>query len=285
MSYLEGLFGLQGQLALVTGGTRGIGQSMALALARSGADILLVQRDTTNKKTHDQIIALGRKCTIYTADLASQESVAGILPRILADGHKLTILLNCAGIQRRHPSEKFPSKDWDEVLQVNLTTVFTMCRDVGAHMLSNEPDSAGRRGSIINIASLLSFQGGLTVPAYAASKGGISQLTKALSNEWASKGIAVNAIAPGYINTEMNSALIDDENRAANILARIPAGRWGNPEDFEGAAVFLASRASVYKPKEKPQLIIDSLLGNSAVSIAAIFTFGARVSFFEDSHV
>lgn len=121
-----------------------------------------------------------------------------------------------------------------------------MCRDVGAHMLSNEPDSAGRRGSIINIASLLSFQGGLTVPAYAASKGGISQLTKALSNEWASKGIAVNAIAPGYINTEMNSALIDDENRAANILARIPAGRWGKPEDFEGAVVFLASRASVY---------------------------------------
>ncbi|KFY80112.1 hypothetical protein V499_01001 [Pseudogymnoascus sp. VKM F-103] len=244
MSYLEGLFGLEGQKALVTGGTRGIGQTMALALARAGADILLVQRDTTNKATHDQIIALGRKCTIYTADLASQESVAGILPKILADDHKITILLNCAGIQRRHPSEKFPSNDWDEVLQVNLTTVFTLCRDVGAHMLSNEPDSANRRGSIINIASLLSFQGGLTVPAYAASKGGITQLTKALSNEWASKGIAVNAIAPGYIATEMNTALIDDENRAASILARIPAGRWGKPEDFEGAVLFLASRAN-----------------------------------------
>ncbi|KFZ06645.1 hypothetical protein V501_07208 [Pseudogymnoascus sp. VKM F-4519 (FW-2642)] len=264
MSYLEGLFGLEGQKALVTGGTRGIGQTMALALARAGADILLVQvrididppysnqlltssqRDTTNKSTYDQIIALGRKCTIYTADLASQESVAGILPKILSDDHKITILLNCAGIQRRHPSEKFPSKDWDEVLQVNLTTVFTLCRDVGAHMLSNEPDSANRRGSIINIASLLSFQGGLTVPAYAASKGGITQLTKALSNEWASKGIAVNAIAPGYIATEMNTALIDDENRAASILARIPAGRWGKPEDFEGAVLFLASRASMY---------------------------------------
>lgn len=173
-------------------------------------------------------------------------SVVGILPRILADDHKITILLNCAGIQSRHPSDKFPSKDWNEVLQVNLTTVFTLCRDVGAHMLSSEPDSAGRRGSIINIASLLSFQGGLTVPAYAASKGGVAQLTKALSNEWASKGISVNAIAPGYIDTEMNSALIDDENRAASILARIPAGRWGKPEDFEGAVVFLASRASVY---------------------------------------
>lgn len=264
MSYLEGLFGLHGQVALITGGTRGIGQTMALALARAGADILLVQvridtdppyqnqpltssqRDTTNKSTHDQITALGRKCMIYTADLASQESVVGLLPRILADDHKITILLNCAGIQRRHPSDKFPSADWDEVLQVNLTTVFTMCRDVGAHMLSNEPDSAGRRGSIINIASLLSFQGGLTVPAYAASKGGIAQLTKALSNEWASKGIAVNAVAPGYIDTEMNSALMDDGNRASSILARIPAGRWGKPEDFEGAVVFLASRASGY---------------------------------------
>ncbi|KFY90922.1 hypothetical protein V498_05765 [Pseudogymnoascus sp. VKM F-4517 (FW-2822)] len=247
MSYLEGLFGLHGQVALITGGTRGIGQNMALALAQAGADILLVQRDTTNKSTQDQITALGRKCTIYTADLASQESVVGLLPKILANDHKITILLNCAGIQRRHPSDKFPSADWDEVLQVNLTTVFTMCRDVGAHMLSNEPDSDGRRGSIINIASLLSFQGGLTVPAYAASKGGIAQLTKALSNEWASRGIAVNAVAPGYIDTEMNSALMDDENRASSILARIPAERWGKPEDFEGAVVFLASRASCYK--------------------------------------
>ncbi|OBT57316.1 hypothetical protein VE04_01743 [Pseudogymnoascus sp. 24MN13] len=218
MSYLEGLFGLEGQKALVTGGTRGIGQTMALALHEQAQTSSWFKfRDTTNKATHDQIIALGRKCTIYTADLASQESVAGILPKILADDHKITILLNCAGIQRRHPSEKFPSNDWDEVLQVNLTTVFTLCRDVGAHMLSNEPDSANRRGSIINIASLLSFQGGLTVPAYAASKGGITQLTKALSNEWASKGIAVNAIAPGYIATEMNTALIDDENRAARF--------------------------------------------------------------------
>jgi len=129
---------------------------------------------------------------------------------------------------------------------VNLTTVFTLCREVGAHMLARDPDQYGRRGSIINVASLLSFQGGITVPAYAASKGGVAQLTKALSNEWASKGISVNAIAPGYIATEMNTALINDKNRADSILARIPAGRWGSPEDFKGSVVFLASRASGY---------------------------------------
>lgn len=129
---------------------------------------------------------------------------------------------------------------------MNLNTVFTLCRDVGAHMLSREADSSGRRGSIINIASLLSFQGGITVPAYAASKGGVAQMTKAMSNEWASKGICVNAIAPGYIATDMNTALIEDKDRASSILARIPAGRWGDPEDFKGAIVYLASRASQY---------------------------------------
>lgn len=190
--------------------------------------------------------SIGRKATIYVADLSSQGSVRNLLPQVLQDGHRVDILLNCAGIQRRYPSEKFPDADWDEVLQVNLTTVFTLCRDVGAHMLSRAADAHGRRGSIINIASLLSFQGGFTVPAYAASKGGIAQLTKALSNEWASKGISVNAIAPGYIDTEMNTALMKDEDRAASILARIPAGRWGKPEDFEGAVVFLAGRASAY---------------------------------------
>lgn len=158
----------------------------------------------------------------------------------------MDILLNCGGIQRRHPSHQFPDDDWNEVLQVNLTTVFTLCREVGAHMLARGPDSSGRRGAIINIASLLTFQGGITVPAYAASKGGVAQLTKALSNEWASKGISVNAIAPGYIATEMNTALINDKSRAEQIMARIPAGRWGKPEDFKGAVVFLASRASAY---------------------------------------
>ena len=134
-----------------------------------------------------------------------------------------------------------------QVLQVNLTTVFTLCRDVGAHMLNTPPlHPKLRRGSIINVASLLSFQGGITVPAYAASKGGVAQLTKALSNEWAGKGITVNAIAPGYVATEMNTALIEDESRASGILARIPAGRWGKPTDFRGPVVFLASAASGY---------------------------------------
>lgn len=132
------------------------------------------------------------------------------------------------------------------MLQVNLTTVFTLCRDVGAYMLTRTPNASGQRGSIINIASLVSFQGGLTVPAYAAAKGGVAQLTKALSNEWASKGINVNAIAPGYVATDMNTALIQDKERAASILARIPAGRWGNPDDFRGSVVYLASRASAY---------------------------------------
>lgn len=134
-----------------------------------------------------------------------------------------------------------------QVLQVNLTAVFTLCRDIGAHMLSSPTSSpSARKGAIINIASLLSFQGGITVPAYAASKGGVAQLTKALSNEWAGRGINVNAIAPGYIATEMNTALMADEDRVRNILGRIPAGRWGRPEDFKGAVVFLASEASAY---------------------------------------
>lgn len=142
-----------------------------------------------------------------------------------------------------------------QILQVNLTTVFTLCRDVGAHMLEHRPGPAGRRGAIINVASLLSFQGGFTVPAYAASKGGIAQLTKALSNEWAGQGICVNAIAPGYIATKMNSDLIRDEDRAKSILSRIPAGRWGMPDDFKGPVVFLASEAARYVTGEI--LVVD----------------------------
>ncbi|KAF2205195.1 2-deoxy-D-gluconate 3-dehydrogenase [Delitschia confertaspora ATCC 74209] len=241
------LFSLKGQTALVTGGTRGIGQAMALALAEAGADIILAQRDTTNTATKNQIEKLGRKAYIYECDLSSAESVSALTPTILKDNHRISILLNSGGIQRRHPSHKFPTSDWDEVLQTNLSSVFTLCRDIGAHMLSSEPNLPGnRRGSIINLSSLLSFQGGLTVPAYAASKGGISQLTKALSNEWAGQGITVNAIAPGYIATEMNTALMEDEERAKGILARIPAGRWGRPEDFKGVVVWLAGAGSGY---------------------------------------
>ncbi|CAO2650831.1 Nn.00g091280.m01.CDS01 [Neocucurbitaria sp. VM-36] len=266
MASVQQLFSLEGQTALVTGGTRGIGQAMAIALAEAGADILLVQvlsprlspfpatpkltipqRDTSNQATKQAIEALGRKATIYVADLSSKASVSALTPSILADGHRIHILVNSGGIQRRHPAHQFPDSDWESVLQVNLTSVFTLCRDVGAHMLSQPADlPLSRRGSIINIASLLTFQGGITIPAYAASKGGVGQLTKALSNEWVGKGVSVNAIAPGYINTDMNTALMKDEKRAESILARIPAGRWGSAEDFKGAVVFLASASSAY---------------------------------------
>ncbi|KAK5174937.1 uncharacterized protein LTR77_000073 [Saxophila tyrrhenica] len=246
MSTIQQLFSLEGKTALVTGGTRGIGQSMALAFAEAGADVLLVQRDESNQTTKEAIESLGRKAQIYTADLASQESIKQLVPKVLADGHQIDILLNCGGIQRRHPAHEFPDEDWSEVLQVNLTTVFTLCRDVGAHMLKRDKDRYGKRGSIINVASLQSFQGGLNIPAYASSKGGVAQLTKSLSNQWASEGINVNAIAPGYIRTDMNKALINDPNRAKSILERIPAGRWGSPDDFKGSVVYLASRASMY---------------------------------------
>ncbi|KAL9116252.1 MAG: hypothetical protein Q9227_000623 [Pyrenula ochraceoflavens] len=195
--FLESLFSLHGRTALVTGGTRGIGAAMTLALAEAGANIVLVQRDSSNTTTKDAVEALGRKASIYTCDLADGESVGALTPKVLGDGHDISILLTCAGIQSRHASHEFPKSDWDQVLQVNLTTVFQLNRDVGAHMLQRTPQHGEPRGNIINIGSLLSFQGGLTVPAYSAAKGGVGQLTKALSNEWAGKGILVNASTYG----------------------------------------------------------------------------------------
>lgn len=191
---------------------------------------------------------IGRKAIIHVAELSDRAAVKEIIPSVVKQGFKPDILVNCAGIQRRHPSEKFPDEDWDDVINVNLTSVFTLCREFGAYLLSRDASEfpTGRRGSVINVASLLSFQGGFTVPAYAASKGGVAQLTKALSNEWAAKGINVNAIAPGYIDTDMNVALINDPNRFQSISSRIPAGRWGKPEDFKGVVIFLASEASAY---------------------------------------
>ncbi|KAK6364987.1 hypothetical protein LTS17_011683 [Exophiala oligosperma] len=237
------MFSLEGRKAVVTGGTRGIGAAMAIALAEAGADIILIQRNSTSTTTRQTITSLGRTATIYEADLSSPSSVEGLSSRILGDGHDVSILVTCAGIQRRHPAHQFPTSDWDEVLQVNLTAVFTLARDFGAYMLTRP---GPHRGSVINVASLASFQGAFTVPAYASAKGGVAQLTKALSNEWASKGVNVNAIAPGYVDTDMNEALMKDETRKRQILERIPAGRWGTPEDFKGVVVFLASRASSY---------------------------------------
>lgn len=244
---MEALFSLKGETALVTGGTRGIGQAVAVALAEAGADILLVQRNTTATETQKLVEALGRKVHIYTADLSSPADVAALIPKVLSDGHEIRILVNCAGIQIRHPCEDFPDDDFNAVLQVNLNSVFTLCRDAGKHMLSLPPSPVtGRRGSVINFASLLTFQGGLNVPAYAASKGAVGQLTKSLANGWSDKGVTVNAIAPGYIATEMNTALLNDPERLASISARIPAGRWGTPDDFKGSVVYLASKAGAY---------------------------------------
>lgn len=209
------LFSLEGRTALVTGASRGIGQALALALAEAGADVVLIQRHGSDDTgTKQQVEQLGRKATVFHADLANADDLRDLVKRITDAGHDIDILVNCAGIQRRHPAHQFPEEDWNEVcsgvtslcfvkadlsfqvLQVNLNAVFTLCRDVGAYMLSTKPKgNPPHRGSIINIASLVSFQGGLNVPAYASAKGGVAQLTKSLSNQWASSGINVNAVS------------------------------------------------------------------------------------------
>ncbi|KAK9459544.1 uncharacterized protein V1516DRAFT_713660 [Lipomyces oligophaga] len=238
--YLKTVFGLQGKTALVTGATRGIGHGIALAFAKAGAHVIMIQR-SDDPKVKNEIEALGGKATVVVADLSDREQVKAVVPKVVEMGFQIDILLNCGGIQRRHPCAEFPDEDWDAVLQVNLTTPFLLCRAVGKHIL----DRKGK-GKIINVASLNTFQGGLTIPAYASSKGGIGQLTKSLSNEWISQGINVNAIAPGYVATDMNEALIANPTRSRQIMERIPAQRWGSPDDFEGAGLFLASNASNY---------------------------------------
>ncbi|KAM0754980.1 NAD-binding protein [Meredithblackwellia eburnea MCA 4105] len=260
-AYLEKLFGLSGQRALVTGATRGIGQAMALALAQSGASIVLVQRSKANLETHDKIKALGVEVHIVVADLADEKAVKGIAKAVTGPtndgglGLTIDIVLNCGGIQRRTPAENFPDADWAEVMSVNLNAVWILTRDFGKHMLASRGGVNGeekpanpnpRRGKIINVASLCSYQGGITVPAYTAAKHGVAGMTKAVSNEWSPKGVNVNCIAPGYIATDMNEALIANETRSRQIFERMPIGRWGKPEDFEGAVVYLASPASDY---------------------------------------
>lgn len=236
---MKNMFNLTGKTAVVTGGTRGLGKGMALGLAAAGADIAIIARNE-NKETVKEIENLGRHCKVFQYNLADYENYEELVYSIKAEFGKIDILLNNAGVQRRHPSVEFPKEDWNFVIDVNANAVFFLCQAVGKDMLEQG------YGKIINIASLLSFQGGLTVPAYAASKGAVMQFTKSLSNEWAGKGLNVNCIAPGYMATEMNTGLIEDETRNRQILERIPAGRWGNPEDMAGAAVFLASSASDY---------------------------------------
>lgn len=235
-------FDLSGKTALVTGAKRGIGRGMAEALAEAGADIIGVSASLDPKQSDvgDTITAMGRSFTGYACDFSDRAAVRAFAKTILENHPRVDILVNNAGTILRTPAAEHPDEMWDEVIEVNLNAQFVLTREIGARMVSQGA------GKIIFTASLLTFQGGITVPGYAASKGGIGQLTMAFANEWAGKGVNVNAIAPGYIDTDNTEALRNDPVRSKSILERIPAGRWGTPDDFKGPAVFLASDASNY---------------------------------------
>ena len=232
-------FDLTGRVAVVTGANTGIGQGIAVALAEAGADVALVGRSAASE-TEDKVRAAGRRAVQISADLSTLAPVQEIVDRTLAELGGLDILVNNAGIIRRADAVDFSEDDWDAVIDTNLKSLFFLCQAAGRHMIGKG------RGKIVNIASMLSFQGGIRVPSYTASKSGVAGLTKLLANEWAAKGVNVNAIAPGYIATNNTAALQADETRNRSILERIPAGRWGDPSDLGGAAVFLASDASNY---------------------------------------
>ncbi|MEN2712179.1 2-dehydro-3-deoxy-D-gluconate 5-dehydrogenase KduD [Sphingomonas sp. NPDC092331] len=232
-------FDLSGKVAIVTGANTGIGQGIALALAAAGADIAAVGR-TPAEETVEKVRALGRRAEIVSADLSTIAPVDRVVDETVDKLGGLDILVNNAGIIRRADSLDFTEADWDAVVDTNLKSVFFLCQAAARHMV------AQGRGKIINIASMLTFQGGIRVPSYTASKSGIGGLTKLLANEWAAKGINVNAIAPGYIATNNTAALQADADRNRSIMERIPAGRWGDPADMGGAAVFLASPAADY---------------------------------------
>jgi 2-deoxy-D-gluconate 3-dehydrogenase len=233
---MSGLFDLTGQTALVTGANTGLGQAIAVGLAQAGADIVAVGRSAPDE-TGRMVSAAGRKLTVVSADLGAIEPIA----RVVAEAGPVDILVNNAGIIRRADALAFTEADWDAVVDTNLKSAFFLSQAAAKGWVE-----AGRGGKIVNVASMLSFQGGVRVPSYTASKSGLAGLTKALANEWAGKGINVNAIAPGYFTTNNTEALRADETRSREILARIPAGRWGQPEDLAGVAVFLAARASDY---------------------------------------
>jgi len=233
-------FRLDGLAALVTGAAAGIGAAIATSLAEAGADVVCHGNSRPADDTCQRVRALGKRAVAVSGDLAERATPAALIDATLDAFGRIDILINNAGMIRRAPAAEFSLDDWDRVVTVNLSSVFALCQLAGRRMLEQ------RRGKIVNIASLLSFQGGITVPAYAASKGGVAQLTKALANEWAPRGVNVNAIAPGYIKTENTLALQKDETRSRQILERIPAGRWGEASDLGGAAVFLCSPASDY---------------------------------------
>ena len=232
-------FDLTGSSAIVTGASTGLGKGMALALATAGADILLVDH-VSSSDTAAEIQKLGRKAQVLSVDLMQMSSIPLVVESAIAAFGKVDILVNNAGIIRRTPAIDFSEKDWDDVMTINSKTVFFLSQAAAKDMIKR------KYGKIINVASLLAFQGGIIVPSYAASKGAVAQVTKALANEWAALGITVNAVAPGYMATNNTKALREDPARSKSILDRIPAGRWGSPEDLGGAAVFLASHASDY---------------------------------------
>lgn len=235
------MFRLDGRVALVTGASAGLGAAIALALADAGADVVCHGNTRTPEETSDAITQMGRQALPVRGDLADRATPQALINATLERFGRLDILVNNAGTIRRTPAVDYSDDDWDTVLEVNLTSVFRLSQRAGRHMLDR-----GEGGKIVNIASLLTFQGGITVPAYAASKGAVGQLTKALANEWSRDNINVNAIAPGYMRTDNTAALQKDETRNRQILERIPAGRWGEASDLAGAAVFLCSSAADY---------------------------------------
>jgi 2-deoxy-D-gluconate 3-dehydrogenase len=245
------VFDLTGKTALVTGCKRGIGRGMAEALASAGADIIGVSAslELSGSEVEQAVTAMGRSFKAYQCDFSSRSALHAFIDQLNADGAEPDILVNNAGTIKRKPAAEHPDEWWDEVIEVNLSAQFVLSREIGRGMLERGS------GKIIFTASLLTYQGGITVPGYSASKGGIGQLTKALANEWAGRGVNVNAIAPGYVATDNTQALQDDPVRYKAILERIPQGRWGTPEDFAGPAVFLASSASDYVNGEV--LVVD----------------------------
>jgi 2-dehydro-3-deoxy-D-gluconate 5-dehydrogenase len=234
-------FQLTGKNALVTGSHRGLGAAVAVALAKAGASVGCHGRDANPGPACDEIRAAGRKTFYLSGDLADAQVASALIEKTIEEFGCIDILVNNAGVIRRAPAAEYSMEFWNEVINVDLTAVFRLSQLAGRHMLER-----GARGKILNIASLLSFQGGILVSGYAAAKGGVTQLTKAFANEWASKGINVNAIAPGYMATDNTALLRNDPARNRQILERIPAARWGEPEDIAGAAVFLCSSASDY---------------------------------------
>ena len=242
-------FDLTGKTAIVTGCKRGIGMGMAIGLAEAGADIIGVSAtlELSESEIEKAVTSLGRKFTAYQADFSDRESLYGFISKV--KDQRIDILVNNAGTIMRAPAAEHSDEYWDQVIDVNLNAQFILAREIGGQMLNQGS------GKVIFTASLLTFQGGITVPGYAASKGAIGSLVKALSNEWAGKGVQVNAIAPGYIATDNTKALRENPERNESILGRIPAGRWGSPDDFKGPTVFLASKASDYVSGEI--LVVD----------------------------